>query len=94
MTGRGLLIETEEEWEPSWNMAYIERERGGGWGRRRQEEGDARVQKKRFFFTPPSPPHPPLHIQNEKGTRRTTSMKPDAGGRTCIAADPQSTRPA
>lgn len=69
MTGRGLLIETEEEREPSWNMAYTERE--GGWVGETQTGGGRRSSAKEevffFFFTPPAPPHPPLHIQNEKG---------------------------
>lgn len=70
-------------------MAYIEREVGGetqtGGGRRSSAKEEVV-----FFLTPPSPspPLPPPHTQNEKGTPRPASMKPDAGGSTCILSQP------
>lgn len=50
MTGRGLLIETEEEREPSWNMAYTERGGvGGGDADRRREMLECK-RRVCFFF--------------------------------------------
>lgn len=67
MTGRGLLIETEEEREPSWNMAYTERRGGGGWVGETQTGGGRRSSAKEeffFFFYSPIPPTPtPPHTE-------------------------------
>lgn len=68
MTGRGVLIETEEEREPSGTMGDREG-RGRGGADRRRETLEC---KRRFFFLPPRPlsPAPPTYRMRKGRDRR------------------------